>query len=67
MVLEIVEVTPPLPCHLQFVMLESFTCCITIRYDESIVQPRPQVWTNLINKKNPGGKWHALRKCSTYL
>jgi hypothetical protein len=60
MVLEIIEVSPPLPCHLQFVMLESFTCCMVIRYDASIVDPRPQVWTNMINKKNPSGKWHAL-------
>ena len=61
-ILEIIEVSPPLPCHLQFVMLESFTVCMVIRYDDSIVQPRPQVWTNLMNKKNPSGKWHALGK-----
>lgn len=51
---------PPLPSHQEFVMLESFTVTMIIRYENSIKELRPQVWTNVITKRNATGKWHAL-------
>jgi len=58
--LDILSVNPPLPCHREFVMLESFTVTMVLRYTFSLKELRPQVWTNVINKKNPSGKWHAI-------
>jgi hypothetical protein len=60
--LEILSVNPPLPSHEEFVMLESFTVTMIVRYESSIKELRPQVWTNVITKRNATGKWHALGK-----
>jgi len=58
--LEIISVNPPLPSNREFVMLESFTVSMIIRYASSINELRPQIWTNVITKNNATGKWHAL-------
>lgn len=58
--LEILAVNPPLCSHRDFVMLESFTVTMTVRYFDSIKHLKPQVWTNAINKTNPSGRWHAI-------
>jgi len=58
--LEIVEICPPLPSKLNFLMLESFTITMILKYGESIKDLRPQVWTNAITKMNCTGKWHSI-------
>jgi len=58
--LEILSVAPRLPSHNQFVMLESFTVTMILRFEYSLKELRPQVWTNVIHKKNTTGKWKAI-------
>lgn len=58
--LDIISIQPPIPCCIDFVQLESFTVTVTLRYPSSTRELRPQVWTNVLHKKNPDGKWHAV-------